>query len=53
MGVSALEGSLFVNDDQIQRVSYEQTRLDRATTDSLYPDGAVILDFSPAQGETT
>ena len=29
------------------------TRLDRATTDSLYPDGAVILDFGPLQGETT
>ena len=43
--IDALEGLVIVNDNQIQRVTFQQVRLDAAGA-VHYPDGVVMLDLS-------
>lgn len=43
--VDALEHVAIDNDSQIERVTFTQQRLDRSTTETRYPDGAVVLDL--------
>jgi hypothetical protein len=42
--IDALQGRVILNDNQLGRVSYEQTRLDAAAT-AIYPHGVTVIDL--------
>lgn len=43
--IDALQGIVLADDRQVQRVTFSQERLDKAATQTHYPNGAIVMDL--------